>query len=219
MEGTVTDKAGGASGKGQWPDMRSLRWPPEGVEAKPDAAGGEGPGPIPPFELAPDPDGTGTLVAVPVPERPPVIEVAALPESPALSPAPTLAPASRVQEPTPVKSAPAETPVGPDGACQASLIVAELRALRGAVEALTAAIVGTGAGGGVRVAPGTGIVPVRTLSDHQARAEIQEYFLRHQGETLYPAQIADALNLPVLKVAELCETLALRGQISRNLVS
>ena len=82
---------------------------------------------------------------------------------------------------------------------------------------MTAAIQGKG---GVALGGGNArAVPVRMVSDHQARAEIQEYFLRHQSETVYPAQIADALNLPVLKVAELCESLAARGQVIRNSVS
>ena len=70
----MADKGGGA-GKGHWPDMRSLRWPPEGVEAVPSRVGASGEPVIPPFELAPDPRGTGAVVAVPIPERPPEIVV------------------------------------------------------------------------------------------------------------------------------------------------
>ncbi len=213
---------GGSSGKGRWPDMRSLRWPPEGVEVTPGGTGSAGAPVIPPFELAPDPRGTGAVIAVPIPEVPP--EIVTLSESLAGPPVAAVAssPEGGGQASVP-DSVVAPAPVVAEGACQAVLIVSELRALRGAVEALTAAIAGisgAGVGGaGPRPATGTGVVPVRVVSDHQARAEIQEYFLRHQGETLYPAQLADALNLPVLKVAELCEALALRGQISRNLVS
>ncbi len=224
----MADK-GGSSGKGPWPDMRSLRWPPEGVEAVPKGAGASNEPIIPPFELAPDPRGTGGVVAVPIPERP--LEVVTVNETPPLPPAVATLPTPEIAADTsfPDAAVPASLPHGAavaaeapgaavDGSCQAGLIVAELRALRSAVEALTAAITGMGVSR-PRTAPGTGVVPVRVVSDHQARAEIQEYFLRHQGETLYPAQIADALNLPVLKVAELCEALALRGRISRNPVS
>ncbi len=209
---------GGGSGKGRWPDMRSLRWPPEGVEARPAEPGASEAAAIPPFELAPDPRGTGAVVAVPIPETPPEIEcLGDFPGAPVTAES-RVPPPEATPAPAPVASAVPVPSAAADGPCQAALIVSELRALRGAVEALSVAITGIG-GAGVRAAPGTGVVPVRAVSDHQARTEIQEYFLRHSGETLYPAQIADALNLPVLKVAELCEGLALRGQVSRNLVS
>ena len=199
----------GAAGKGRWPDMRSLRWPPVGVEAKSSAVGEE-PEAIPPFELVPEAGGGGPVA---------VAGCEAVAE-PLMAAAPT-APSGTKKGGT--MSAKVEAaPMGvAEGGCQGALIVEEVRALRRAVEALTKAIAGLGgaagaATGGVRTAPGAGVVPVRSVSDHQARHEIQEYFLRHQGETLYPAQIADALNLPVLKVAELCETLAMRGQVNRN---
>lgn len=183
----MTDNEGAAADKRGWPDMRSLRWPPEGVEldpeakAKPDEL-------VPPVEFAADPAGSGAFVAVPVNGRPPVAEPAA-----------------------------AEVPADP--AERAALILTELRSLRQAVETLAGtvrALTDSGRVGGS--GGGTGSSgPARCISDHQGRQEIQEYFLNHAGRTVYPKEIADALNLPVLKVAELCETMALRGQISRNL--
>ncbi len=218
----MADKGGGA-GKGHWPDMRSLRWPPEGVEAVPSGTKASGEPMVPPFELAPDPRGTGAVVAVPIPERPP--EIVVLGDAPraeavaASSERPVQAALAEVAEDSTAAVQGGSIDGGGDGVSprQAALILSELQALRGAVEALTAAIQGKG---GVALGGGNArAVPVRMVSDHQARAEIQEYFLRHQSETVYPAQIADALNLPVLKVAELCESLAARGQVIRNSVS
>ena len=164
--------------------MRSLGWPPEGVESKPPAEGAAAV-PVTPFELAPDPGGSGALVAVEVEQPPRLVEVLPEPAAP-----------------------PAAVAEG-DGA----QILKELRSLRQAVDALTVAVRSLGDSGAARA---TGAVAARHLSDQQARQEIQEYFLRHQNQTLFPAQIADALGLPLLKVAELCEAMATRGQISRD---
>lgn len=169
----MAENQGGASGKRGWPDARALGWPPEGVEAKPAPADA-----VPPFELAPDPGGSGALVAVAVDQPPPAVEP------------------------------PAESAAGPDAVLQ------ELRALRQTVAALSAEVKAL-RDSGARPAGANGLVPARGVSDQQAGREIQEYFLRHPGETLYPAQIADALGLPVVKVAELCEALARRGQLGR----
>ncbi len=175
----MADNEGGGADKRGWPDMRALRWPPEGVELDPEAKPKPDDLP-PPVEFAADPGGSGTLVAVPVGERIPA-----------------------VAEP----------------ASEGERILAELRSLRQAVESLAGTVrtlsdsgrAGGGGGGGGSSGP------ARCISDHQGRQEIQEYFLNHAGRTVYPKEIADALNLPVLKVAELCEAMALRGQISRNL--
>lgn len=172
----MSDNQGGAAGKRGWPDARALGWPPEGVESKPAAADA-----VPPFELAPDPAGSGGLIPIALDAPPPVVE--------------------------------AGVDSGADGS---AAVLQELRTLRRMVETLSAEVKALRDSGGPRPASGFGLVPARGVSDQQARQDIQEYFLRHQGETLYPAQIADALDLPVLKVAELCEALALRGQLNRN---
>ncbi len=194
----MTDNEGGAADKRGWPDMRSLRWPPEGVELDPEAKA-KADEMVPPVEFAADPGGSGTFVAVPVPERPRVVETLGGPPAEAVVVEPEAA--------------------APDPAHQGALILAELRSLRQAVEALSGTVralsdSGRGGGGGAR---GGAAGPARSISDHQGRQEIQEYFLNHAGRTVYPKEIAEALNLPVLKVAELCETMALRGQISRTL--
>ncbi|MEI6557078.1 MAG: hypothetical protein WCO00_01625 [Rhodospirillaceae bacterium] len=191
----MADNEHGAADKRGWPDMRTLRWPPEGIEVDPEAKATPV-AVVPPVEFAADPAGSGAFVPVPVPDR--------------------------LRTPETVVAPPAETPPA-DGAiavvgaeAQGALILSEVRSLRQAVDALTATVralsdsgrVGAGGGGGG---------PARSVSDHQGRQEIQEYFMRHPGRTVYPKEIADALNLPVLKVAELCEALAQRGQISRNL--
>ena len=165
----MTDKEGGADERRAWPDMRSLRWPPEGVELAPEAKSRPDDVP-PPVEFAADPAGSGELMAVPVGGLP------------------------------------------PESAGEGERILAEVRALRLAVDGLARTVRALTESGRVG-APGG---PQRSISDHQGRQEIQEYFLKHPGRTVYPKEIAEALNLPVLKVAELCEMLALRGQLSRN---
>ncbi len=177
------DTDGGAADKRGWPDMRSLRWPPEGVELDPEAKANSGEL-VPPVEFAADPAGSGMFVAVPVG-------------------------AAAVAE------AEAETEV--DAAGVGAVILTELRALRKAVEDLSGLVRALSDSGRVGVsAKGGASGPTRSISDHQGRQEIQEYFLNHAGCTVYPKEIAEALNLPVLKVAELCETMALRGQIART---
>lgn len=177
----MSEIQGAAAGKKGWPDARSLGWPPEGVEAKPAAEGGDPA--VTPFELAPDPGGSGTMVAVAVGKAP---------------------------------EAPAAAAVGAETVAR---ILEELGELRRAVEALSAEFRSLRESAGARGAPAGALVPARIVSDNQARQEIQEYFLRHSGQTLFPAQIAEALDLPVLKVAELCESLALRGAVRRDAAS
>jgi hypothetical protein len=214
-EGVVTDQDGG-SGKGKWPEMRSLGWPPEGIEPKPadentgEAAGaGGGADSITPFELAPDPAGSGALVVVPVSQPTPETDGEAAAD---VAPEPE-------PEPTQTDSASATANATGHG-CAAALVVEEVRALRRAVDDLTAAIRGLSHPSAAQPSPVVHAGDVtRSITDAQARQDIQEYFMRNLGQTLYPAQVADALNLPLLKVAELCETLAVRGQISRNTVS
>ena len=168
----MTDNEGGAADKRTWPDMRSLRWPPEGVEHDPEVKVKTEDMP-PPVEFAADPTGSGELVPVPVGGSPP--------------------------EPAP----------------EGERILAELRSLRKAVDGLAGMLRGLADSG--RIGGGGGASgPARSVSDHQGRQEIQEYFLSHPGRTVYPKEIAEALNLPVLKVAELCEAMAQRGQISRT---
>ena len=210
----MAQTGGGASGKRAWPDMRSLGWPPEGYEPKPgESAEDHPPGPaeaggaaepageaIPPFELAPDPGGSGGLVAVPVPEPPRLITTL---EQPTAGPSATEAVDAAGAEPS------------PEAGDRDAAILAELRGLRRAVDALAAAVRGLGEAG-VRPAVAAATLPARQLPDHQALQEIQDYFLTHPGETLYPAQIAHALGLPALRVAELCEALAGRGQLARS---
>ena len=180
----MSETEGGAADKRGWPDMRSLRWPPEGLEVDPEAKAGAGEL-VPPVEFAADPAGSGAFVPVAAAERSLVVE------------------------------APAEGGAV-DPAHQGALILSELRSLRQAVEALAGTVRALSDSG--RVGAGGGASgPARCISDHQGRQEIQEYFLNHAGRTVYPKDIAEAINLPVLKVAELCETMALRGQISRSL--
>ena len=172
----MTDNEGAAVDKRGWPDMRALRWPPEGLEVDPEAKKADEL--VPPVEFSADVAASGAFVAVPVAEA----------ESAAT-----------------------------DVANQGALIVAELRSLRRAVELLSGTVKALSDSGRVGGGGGGGSGPARCISDHQGRQEIQEYFLTHAGRTVYPKEIAEALNLPVLKVAELCETMALRGQISRTL--
>ncbi len=178
----MTDNEAGSADKRGWPDMRTLRWPPEGVEGTP-LSKARADALVSPVEFTADPERSGMFVAVSGTEN-------------------------TVMEPEP-------EPIPADPAEQGVLILNELRTLRKAVDTLTG-IVRTLSSSN-RIGGGGNVGPARCISDHQGRQEIQEYFLNHADRTVYPKEIAEALNLPVLKVAELCETMALRGQINRTL--
>lgn len=174
-------------GKGHWPDMRSLGWPPDGVEttAKAKAPGaGVVDSPIQPFELAADPGGKGGLVVVPVPE------------SPTRNDYPPAQDDLESRSVNGIASA--------SGGCQAMAILQEVRALRLSVESLTATVKALTLPAEARAGEmraGETRASLRNISDLTARQEIQEYFMHHQGKTIFPAEIAEALHLPVLKVA------------------
>lgn len=216
----------GQKGKRQWPEMRSLRWPPDATDA------GEGAATVTPFEVVPDPSGSGRMIVTPVQSN------------------------RQSQESDPEEYSEAtDGPEGEDGdmadaegteagatgpgeprSADAAALIREMRALRRSIETLTSALAVVGSAAPTR--PGSGgsspganagslvttgsalrsaLVPVRDIPDTQAMEEIQNYFLHHQGETIFPAAIADTLGLPLLKVAKLCEILATSGRLSRTL--
>ena len=56
----------------------------------------------------------------------------------------------------------------------------------------------------------------RNVSKAQAKKEIRGYFAKHDGELIYPDDIADDLNLEMQQVIEICEALAEEGKIARK---
>lgn len=57
-------------------------------------------------------------------------------------------------------------------------------------------------------------VQLRDLSDENAKLEIKSFFEKHHGKTLFPDEVADALDLDVLQVIRLCRELAGEGEIA-----
>ncbi|CAK0763345.1 hypothetical protein WCLP8_3570003 [uncultured Gammaproteobacteria bacterium] len=97
-------------------------------------------------------------------------------------------------------------------------LAGELAGLRQAVGELTAAVRDLVARGPVAAVPTVAMVPVVAdrMTEEQARTEIREYFLTHRDETIYPEQIAKALNLRLLQVMDICESLAGGGLLHRQ---
>ncbi|MBI1206030.1 MAG: hypothetical protein GC191_01940 [Azospirillum sp.] len=109
----------------------------------------------------------------------------------------------------------------PDAVAALALVAAELRDLRGAVETLTTALreLPQAPVPGIASAPLATVPPrmvQRRLTDDEARQEIRAFFLKNRGGTLYPDQIAQALNLEIGRVADLCEALAGEGLLERD---
>ena len=59
-----------------------------------------------------------------------------------------------------------------------------------------------------------GAVSTRAISDDDARKEIKGYFEELHGETIYPSDIADALNLEYEMVVRLIQELCDAGEIA-----
>ncbi len=57
-------------------------------------------------------------------------------------------------------------------------------------------------------------VQLRDLSDEDAKLEIKSFFEKHHGKTLFPDEVADALDLDVLQVIRLCRELEGGGEIA-----
>lgn len=96
-------------------------------------------------------------------------------------------------------------------------VTRELAGLRRAVGELTAAVRDLAARGVAQIPAAPAAAPAADrMTEEQARAEIREYFLTHRDETIYPEQIAKALNLRLLQVMDICESLAGDGLLNRQ---
>jgi regulator of replication initiation timing len=60
------------------------------------------------------------------------------------------------------------------------------------------------------------VVDCREISHEQAKKEVDSFFSDHSGETIYPSDVADALNLSYLLVEEIIEELEDEGKIRRS---
>jgi len=59
-------------------------------------------------------------------------------------------------------------------------------------------------------------VDCRDVSYEQAKKEVDSFFSDHSGETIYPSDVADVLNLSYLLVEEIIEELKDEGKIRRS---
>ena len=60
------------------------------------------------------------------------------------------------------------------------------------------------------------VIELRDISREQAKTEVTKYFKDHHGETVYPSDIAEALNLSYLIIEEIIEELENEGQVGRT---
>lgn len=56
----------------------------------------------------------------------------------------------------------------------------------------------------------------RQITDEQAIMEITEFITAHEGTAVFPDEVAEALDLDLMKVIEICEALVEEGKIARN---
>lgn len=90
-------------------------------------------------------------------------------------------------------------------------VLRELKALRAAVDTLTAAIAHS-----TRLGTAGDPPAPRLAADDGLKARVKAYFEEHDGETLYPDDVAEALDLDLLTAIEICESLVREGRLARD---
>ena len=56
-------------------------------------------------------------------------------------------------------------------------------------------------------------------TDDEAKAAIKAYFQSHHGQNIYPDDVADALDMDILRVIALCEALVAEGKLAHGKLS
>ena len=59
-------------------------------------------------------------------------------------------------------------------------------------------------------------ITLREISSGQAKTEIKQYFKEHDGETIYPSDIVEALNIDYLEIEKAFEELKNEGLIAET---
>lgn len=93
------------------------------------------------------------------------------------------------------------------------LVLGELKSIRKAIEVLSA---DRGFDSGDRADEDAPPAEFRQITDDRAVKEITDFIAANEGETVFPDEVAEALDLDLMKVIEICEALVEEGKIARN---
>ena len=55
---------------------------------------------------------------------------------------------------------------------------------------------------------------IREISDAKAKSEVRAFFKEHDGEVIYPDDVAEALNIDLMQAVRVCEALTKEGKIA-----
>lgn len=57
---------------------------------------------------------------------------------------------------------------------------------------------------------------IREISDAKAKSEVRAFFNEHDGEVIYPDDVAEVLNIDLMQAVRVCDALAKEGKIART---
>ena len=55
---------------------------------------------------------------------------------------------------------------------------------------------------------------IRAISDAKAKSEVRAFFKEHDGEVIYPDDVAEVLNIDLMQAVRVCDALAKEGKIA-----
>ena len=55
---------------------------------------------------------------------------------------------------------------------------------------------------------------IREISDAKAKSEVRAFFKEHDGEEIYPDDVAEVLNIDLMQAVRVCDALAKEGKIA-----
>ncbi len=57
---------------------------------------------------------------------------------------------------------------------------------------------------------------IREISDAKAKSEVRAFFNEHDGEVIYPDDVAEVLNIDLMQAVRVCDALAKEGKIAQT---
>lgn len=57
---------------------------------------------------------------------------------------------------------------------------------------------------------------IREISDAKAKSEVRAFFNEHDGELIYPDDVAEVLNIDLMQAVRVCDALAKEGKIEQT---
>lgn len=57
---------------------------------------------------------------------------------------------------------------------------------------------------------------IRAISDAKAKSEVRAFFKEHDGEVIYPDDVAEVLNIDLMQAVRVCDALAKEGKIAQT---